>query len=945
MQKAQQAMNELMQKQADIALAELETKWEIEFQMDTHKAQRQLSDFINNLNDDFRKSFTDWEKEFKNAKDNFFNDGIQGDIFNQIKKIEEIQDFMDDTKSRSINEYAQHMIDTTTNPAGFDPTKEGEYTFSEGDIFTSASDASEYLIQLGDQLKDLADELKSAYETAWEAYLEGINQAIEETDRLNNIIDKNIDKLEQYRKIQQLSLTGADSTKNSLEFNKTLAKQYGAQVQGFTAQKEKLEGLLATTGVKLRKDATGAIDESSVDVLNMDEDQKIIYEQILNYQDKILDTTVKRVENEREILDLETKQTMNDLATQMFGSSDVDYLKQQWEDALKWEERYYNGYEQIYQIEQLGKKYDDLKHKELSLKAQEKINKAKAVELEELSKSENLSKDELAIAEKRLEVVQAEIALEETQNNKNSMKLTRDETGNWSYQYVANEDDVAAKEQDLIDKTNEYYEKSKEAYQNGVEYAFEVWDTYSKKIMEIQQDNTISEEERQIRIQAVTDQMLKGFMAASTDVSKFQIDLATSAALLSKRVIEQNQIDIDNLSGVALAAAQASNDARVLDLQTTRGEMKNEESGMLDDMKEYLKDGTEFFDTTVSNGVSMWQEKEAEITNSILNASNTVQTKISEYQYKVRDYAKAIGLDLGNVSKSYDEVANSTDTAKEAVRNYINEQTSKLMGVKSEIDRIKAAWDIVATACKNAASSMQSYIGQTQAAIRESNSLAESARKAASEIEKMNSTKSSNKNNNTDTGSKKYRAEWMGGTYSDTRFNIYEGNKKVAITGVPSSAFKNCKSSEDYSKAAKQWLLNNSRYAGNISFKTGGYTGEWSNGSVENNGRLAMLHQKELILNAKDTENMLDMVTMVREMQSTSGAIDKAIINSIANMIGAITGVKVQSVGNTNSNNKNTSNTFNITAEFPNANDVNEIREAILSLPNLAQQYLSINTL
>ena len=945
MQKAQQAMNELMQKQADIALAELETKWEIEFQMDTHKAQRQLSDFINNLNDDFRKSFTDWEKEFKNAKDNFFSSGIQEDIFNQIKKIEEIQDFIDDTKSRSIDEYTQHMIDTTTNPASFDPTKEGEYTFSEGDIFTSASDASEYLIQLGDQLKDLADELKSAYETAWEAYLEGINQAIEETDRLNNIIDKNIDKLEQYRKIQQLSLTGADSTKNSLEFNKTLAKQYGAQVQGFTAQKEKLEGLLATTGVKLRKDATGAIDESSVDVLNMSEDQKIIYEQILNYQDKILDTTVKRVENEREILDLETKQTMDDLATQMFGSSDVDYLKQQWEDALKWEERYYDGYEQIYQIEQLGKKYDDLKHKELSLKAQEKINKAKAVELEELSKSENLSKDELAIAEKRLEVVQAEIALEETQNNKNSMKLTRDETGNWSYQYVANEDDVAAKEQDLIDKTNEYYEKSKEAYQNGVEYAFEVWDTYSKKIMEIQKDNTISEEERQIRIQAVTDQMLKGFTAASTDVSKFQIDLATSAALLSKRVIEQNQIDINNLSGVALAAAQASNDARVSDLQTTRGEMKNEESGMLDDMKGYLKDGTEFFDTAASNGVSTWQEKEEEITNSILNASNTVQTKISEYQYKVQDYAKAIGLDLGNVSKSYDEVANSTDTAKEAVRNYINEQTSKLMGVKSEIDRIKAAWDIVATACKNAASSMQSYIDQTQAAIRESNSLAESARKAASEIEKMNSTKNSNKSNSTDKGDKKYRAEWMGGTYADTRFNIYEGNKKVAITGVPNTAFKNCKTNEDYSKAAKQWLLNNSKYAGNISFKTGGYTGEWSNGSVENNGRLAMLHQKELILNAKDTENMLDMVTMVREMQSASGAIDKAIINSIANMIGAITGVKVQSVGNTNSNNKNTSNTFNITAEFPNANDVNEIREAILSLPNLAQQYLSINTL
>jgi hypothetical protein len=36
-------------------------------------------------------------------------------------------------------------------------------------------------------------------------------------------------------------------------------------------------------------------------------------------------------------------------------------------------------------------------------------------------------------------------------------------------------------------------------------------------------------------------------------------------------------------------------------------------------------------------------------------------------------------------------------------------------------------------------------------------------------------------------------------------------------------------------------------------------------------------------------------------------------------------------------------NIFNITADFPNANDVTSIKEAILSLPNLASQYLSKN--
>ena len=36
-------------------------------------------------------------------------------------------------------------------------------------------------------------------------------------------------------------------------------------------------------------------------------------------------------------------------------------------------------------------------------------------------------------------------------------------------------------------------------------------------------------------------------------------------------------------------------------------------------------------------------------------------------------------------------------------------------------------------------------------------------------------------------------------------------------------------------------------------------------------------------------------------------------------------------------------NVFNINASFPNANDVESIREAIMSLPNLASQYIARN--
>ena len=44
-------------------------------------------------------------------------------------------------------------------------------------------------------------------------------------------------------------------------------------------------------------------------------------------------------------------------------------------------------------------------------------------------------------------------------------------------------------------------------------------------------------------------------------------------------------------------------------------------------------------------------------------------------------------------------------------------------------------------------------------------------------------------------------------------------------------------------------------------FNTGGYTGEWGP-----EGRLAVLHQKELVLNAQDTENFLHAIDVVRSI-------------------------------------------------------------------------------
>ena len=107
-----------------------------------------------------------------------------------------------------------------------------------------------------------------------------------------------------------------------------------------------------------------------------------------------------------------------------------------------------------------------------------------------------------------------------------------------------------------------------------------------------------------------------------------------------------------------------------------------------------------------------------------------------------------------------------------------------------------------------------------------------------------------------------------------------------------------------------------------LKFASGGYTGDW--GSEE--GKIAMLHEKELVLNQQDTANMLAAVDIVRNIVEM---IDMNVLSTAAN---------ISAIGVNTPNNELDQN-VTITAEFPNATDRNEIEAAFDNLVNRAAQY------
>ena len=109
-----------------------------------------------------------------------------------------------------------------------------------------------------------------------------------------------------------------------------------------------------------------------------------------------------------------------------------------------------------------------------------------------------------------------------------------------------------------------------------------------------------------------------------------------------------------------------------------------------------------------------------------------------------------------------------------------------------------------------------------------------------------------------------------------------------------------------------------------VSASTGGYTGEWGD-----YGKLAYLHEKELILNADDTRNILSAVQAVRDITSSM---------SIDSGLQALTSSQSALLGSLLSGTQLDQN-VHIEANFPNVRDHLEIERAFDNLINIASMH------
>lgn len=601
----------------------------------------------------------------------------------------------------------------------------------------------------------------------------------------------------------------------------------------------------------------------------------------------------------------------------------LDLLQDKYDHYIEQNERYFDKVNEAYQVSawynKLQQDIDNTTnsaHKERLKALQEEINQRR--------EGNKLSQYDLDILNAKYQVLQAQMALEDAQNAKNQIQLVRDSQGNWNYQYTANQDDIANAQQNLLDAENDWYNIAKQQVTDVTGEIVSTWQECQDKIKDIYSDMTLTDEERSAQAQEIYKYYSEKIKYLEEEKQNAIADMteAGNKNLIDNAIITGDTItDLTGITTEELKQLVADSGESIADIL-----MKNSEQ-----LKEIAGNNTDLidkFNNTYAKDLDDMTQNTTNFEDELRKLLDQAQQDFNNYKDKVQNVASETGTTLDNLAQETDKVSEATDQlrergdeAKDTLWDMIDAAQNASDGY---LELAQSIWDTV-EALQALASAQASYAG--------------------SKSGMSGSSKGYDKNTD-------YAAMIEQGLingwidYGDDTFNRLLNQRGDKITGEGMGYTNEKEQFSGYHKgdSAQGWAVGQydtedewhkhlENLKKNYGLNTGGYTG------LFDDAKLAFLHQKELVLNQSDTENILAAVQAVRTIGTDLfKSIEKSLDgNAIAAM--ALMGQKLNPVATTPIQDSIEQTVHIDKVEFPNVTSRTEIEEAFISLTNDAAQW------
>ena len=539
-----------------------------------------------------------------------------------------------------------------------------------------------------------------------------------------------------------------------------------------------------------------------------------------------------------------------------------------------WQDVYLTTTNKIYEATKLMRTAQQAADKTDNVTSKQKLNNY-IKEIEGLRDKTNLSKLDLDLAKARYDVLLAEIALEEAQNANSTVRLQRDSEGNFGYVYTSDTDAIASAEQDLADAQNKLYNIGLDATNEYGEKMLELQQKLSDDLMQLEQDRANG---------------------------RFAIEGSYEAA--------RDQL-IQEYRDLFIAYSEQYTTALESDINIQEEAWINAYDSMIDQTQNWADYTTEYAEIC-ENAYGQWRDAVTEHNEVIQDVLNNTKEKVDDITAAsdnlkdevLGEVLPAIENELDMVADLSDNYAHLRDEILETIRYYedLIDTIEELIRKQAEAKAEEAAKEYDVSGVRDFSQAMADYLEVEG----HSTSDAEYQALLKGREEKL----------------KQNEYSQFGGeaaTNLKTLMLKYERYKAEGVTNELTDYVESIdRSAGEYFDPDKVRRLI-------ATFASGGYTGSWGP-----SGRLAVLHQKELVLNANDTLHFLQAAEILR---GVSEAIDlQAMANQI--MLNPYVGALTSTLAD-----QTLQQQVTIEANFPGVTDRFEIEEAFNNLINTASQY------
>ena len=740
-----------------------------------------------------------------------------------------------------------------------------------GDNRTAAlEDLQKYYKELMTNLEDVLELQKEIHES----YIDMMDEAQEKFDEQIEAYEMISDLIE--HDMEVISLVYGE------ESYEQLAKYYDKQQQNFNSQLD-----FQRQQVNFWRQQLDALEEGSDEWENAKEKwedavkemNSLIEESIQNLQDKYLNAINLIFQN------------LNNKVTDNLG---LGYIEEEWNLINQNADQYLDTINSLYEVQKLESKYLDALDQTDSISAQRQLKKIMDEELADLRERDKLTQYDIERANKKYEIALKQIALQEAQQNKSKIRLKRDNQGNYRYEYTSDADQVGQLQDELNDMYNSLYNFDKSRYQENLNQMYSVWVEFQEKMAEAAQINDpVARSERELLLQTQYEQLINGLTEQNTTVRE---NLHESAFDDLSRLYEVNVENFQSMSD-------------------------QEKDVLMGDLVPYWESGVQHMtDVFAGDGGFIGICKEA--LEQLHDATRDYEDGLDELEVAGRIDFESIGEGIDQDIERTQQLINDNS---ELINSYEQELTAignVITQLDSLIEKYNNAKDAAIAATKAAYEYWSEQQRQAAAAANAANGGSGSGNSGSGNSSSSGSGSGAGGSSGDGNLVVGETATYSGRYYYDSYGSSPTGSKYsgvangVVVDRITNNPYGIHIHSADGRYGDLGWIKK-SQLSG---YDTGGYTGEWGS-----DGRLALLHQKELVLNKEDTANMLNAISIMRNITNMLGS----------SVLGKLAAATAGGVG-TDVGRDILEQNVHIDAQFPNVKDSREIEEALNNLVNMA---------